>query len=96
MINNNLHQLKAAPGRLEAEHGPEHVYDFCSGFHDAVMRGHTSHPDDNPHMPDERPCFDLYQLGARTAEPLREAQGIDQRRVESNSENAVQSGEATL
>ena len=35
----NLEHLKAALRHLEAQYGPEQVYDFCSGFYDAVVFG---------------------------------------------------------
>jgi hypothetical protein len=58
--------------KIEATYGKDVVYDFFSGFHDVIIRNHTSRSDDNPHELSEQPCHALYHLGARSAEALIE------------------------
>lgn len=66
----NLQHVHHALARLEATYGADRVYDFCSGLHDAVIRGTTLRDDDNPHLPEE-PGHPVYRLGAETGSKLR-------------------------
>ena len=66
----NQQHLDNIRQKLEAEHGADTVYHYFSAFYDVVVLGHTSAPDDNPHMENEQPCHELYHLGAVAAEKL--------------------------
>jgi hypothetical protein len=68
-MNNQAH-LQSILAALEKRFGADVVYDYFSAFYDVVVLGHTSHPDDNPHMPNEQPCHVLYHTGAVAAERL--------------------------
>lgn len=54
---------------------------WMDGFRDVLLFGDSSHPDDNPYMPEaecERAHFAAYRDGARAAESLLAAIGKEE------------------
>ena len=71
-MTNDQH-AKGVRAKLEKEYGRDNLYEFYSAMYDVTVRGHTSHPDDNPYSLEagEVIPYKLYELGAKTAEKLR-------------------------
>lgn len=69
----NEQHSKGVRAKLEKEYGRDNIYEFYSAMYDVINRGHTSHSDDNPYSLEagEVIPFNLYKLGAQTAEKLR-------------------------
>jgi hypothetical protein len=67
---NSQQHLENIARKLEAKYGEGFVYDYFSAFCDVIVSGHSSSPDDNPHLASEQPCHSLYHLGAVAAEVL--------------------------
>ena len=56
--------------RLEAKFDQDLLSIYFSGFESVVVHGHTSHPDDNYYVPQEKVEYALYRAGAIAAEKL--------------------------